>query len=121
MRVYRIQDAEGRGPFRPGVSSQWVDKNDLLPPPTWMGEFGGHLMKELRPGEFAGCAVRELAQLSKWFSPTEMPRLRALGYRLVALHADRILAQSPNQVVFARRRPLNSGATILRYPDERKA
>lgn len=118
MRVYRVQDADGRGPFRPGMSSRWVDDNDILPPPTWMAEFGPDVMKDRRPDEFVACAVADLAQLSRWFSATEMPRLRALGYRLVALNVDRILAQSSNQIVFARRRPLNSGVTILRFPDE---
>jgi hypothetical protein len=47
-----------------------------------------------------------------------MPRLRALGYKLVVLNAERILGESPNQVVFARRRPLTEGVTIVRYPDE---
>ena len=118
MRVYRVQDAEGRGPYRPGMSSRWVDENDIPPPPTWIAEFGEGVMQKLRPGEFVGCGVRNLAQLSKWFSETEMPRLRALGYKLVVLNAERILGESPNQVVFARRRPLTEGVTIVRYPDE---
>jgi hypothetical protein len=119
MRVYRVQDAEGRGPYRPGMSSRWVDKNDELPPPDWITEFGAAIMKDRRPDEFVGCGVRDLDQLSKWFSPTEMPRLRALGYRLVAMNIDRILAQSTNQIVFARTRPLNRSVTIVRFPDER--
>lgn len=119
MRVYRVQDAEGRGPYRPGMSVRWVDDTDVPPPPTWIAEFGEQVRQQLRPDEYVGCGVRSLAQLAKWFSRTEMPRLRALGYQLVTLHVDRILGESPNQVVFARRRPLNDGVTLVRYPDQR--
>jgi hypothetical protein len=39
--VYRIQDKKGRGPYRPGFSSQWVEDRDdhdnLFP---WYQEFG---------------------------------------------------------------------------------
>lgn len=37
--IYRVQDAEGRGPWRPGFSKYWVcdrDDHDVLIP--WMKE-----------------------------------------------------------------------------------
>ena len=115
-RIYRVQDRDGRGPYRPGVSKLWVDHNDVLPPPTWMAEFGSDLRTQMHPDEYVGCGMRRLDQLERWFSPSERVRLQALGYRLVALNVDRIIAESENQVVFGRRRPLVSGVTVMRFP-----
>ena len=46
MRIYRIQDAEGRGPYRPGFSNKWLDENPralgLLP---WFEEFGTQILR----------------------------------------------------------------------------
>jgi hypothetical protein len=77
-----------------------------------MEEFGDvrHLCM---PDECMGCGCRTLDQLFKWFTPTERVRLHALGYRIVTMWVDRIIAESPNQVVFARRKPLAMSATVL--------
>lgn len=118
MRIYRVQDREGRGPYRPGLSKRWVDQNECLPPPDWISEFGPAVLLKFRPHEYAGCGVRSLEQLGRWFSATEQPRLAALGFQLVAMHVDRILAESENQIVFARSLPLWKGASRLRFPTD---
>ena len=118
MRVFRIQDCHGRGPFIPGFSAQWADetfRDCTAPLPTWMDEFGADLLDRLGlPGEFFGSAVRSANQISRWFSAREQARLASLGFHVVKLNVDRILAESENQLVFARRRPLSRGAKILR-------
>lgn len=54
-RVYRTQDSEGRGPWRPGFSRVWCDAEfgpgaESLPP--WGAEFGADLIERRGlPGE----------------------------------------------------------------------
>lgn len=105
-RVLRIQDADGRGPYKPGFSGVWCDNFGAPPPPTWMQEFPG-LLRRMNENAHYGAACRSVEQIRKWFTPTELLRLHLLGYRLVAMEADRILAESKNQIVFMRRKPLN--------------
>lgn len=123
--VYRIQDADGRGPFRPGFSQKWAD-DDFAPGmkrlPTWGQEFGNDLIT--RTGfahEHFGSAVRNLDDLGKWFSPSEMHRLHFLGFHIVMMRAGRILAESENQLVIARRHPLRSHIHVVPWPFERAA
>lgn len=114
MKVYRIQDREGRGPFRPGMSKFWASEgfeDGIKPLPTFAEEFGPDIVDRLgRPGEWFGSAVRTREDINRWFSKAERERLHTLGYKLVRLSVDRILAESENQLVFARRRHLRLGA-----------
>lgn len=118
--VYRVQDEDGRGPFRPGFSCEWADEEiapgmDALP--TWPEEFGCDLIDRCgRRGEHFGTAVRSAKLLGKWFSATERHRLQMLGFNAVRLRTNRVLAESENQLVFARTRPLNRGAIIIPWP-----
>ena len=120
MRVYRVQDQEGHGPFRPGFSATWSDAEwapGMKPLPTFMEEFGRDLIDRLGlPGEHFGSAVRTAPEIRKWFSPTEQRCLIDLGYNVVALKVSRVLAESKNQLVFARRMPLRHGAIIVSWP-----
>ena len=121
MRVFRIQNnIDGRGPWQPGFSIKWAD-DDFAPGmfqlPTWMEEFGADLLARLgERHEYFGCGVRELDKIKLWFSNSEKDRLMKLGYNVVSLRIERILAESKNQLVFARRRPLYEGAVIVEFP-----
>jgi hypothetical protein len=121
--VFRVQDIRGRGPFKPGFSMKWADEDfspGLLPLPTFMEEFGHDVIDRLgKPGERFGSAVRSPEQLSRWFSPTEQRRLHDFGYRPVKMVADRILAESTNQVLIARKRPFYRDVSIIFWPMER--
>jgi len=118
IRILRIQDAEGRGPCRPGMSQHWVDDHGPPPPPTWMQEFGPNIVNDCGPDEAMGCGFRTLDQLHKWFTTTELRKMQALGYRLVVMWVDRIIAESEHQVVFARKKPLAHSATVMAIPDQ---
>jgi hypothetical protein len=40
--VFRVQDSRGRGPFAPGFSRQWADREfapGMVALPTWIEEF----------------------------------------------------------------------------------
>jgi hypothetical protein len=117
VTVFRVQDADGRGPWRPGFSVSWIDEDapvgrlsetvmDLIPVETLC-----RLPRDRHYG--CGCVSREA--LLEWFTPTERGRLQRFGYRLVTMRVDEVLASSPYQVFFARRRPLADGATVVRW------
>ncbi|AVR89055.1 hypothetical protein [Thauera aromatica] len=104
--VYRIQDADGRGPWKLGFSRHWVedrDDHDLLIP--WYREFG-RVDQRAIVGMHIGCGCRTEEQLRRWFTPTEYARLVEFGYRAVQMEVGRILAESNIQCVFERVRPL---------------
>lgn len=106
--VYRIQDAEGRGPYRPGWSHTWLDKSrDESTRPPFYWEFGMHVARKALVGESIGCAFRTMEQLKRWFSDAERKRLSGFGYQVVTIVADRILAESKYQLIFTCRMPLN--------------
>jgi hypothetical protein len=104
-RIYRIQDADGRGPYKPGFSHVWCDSFGLPPPRTWMEEFPG-LHKRMNEDMHYGAGGNSIEQVRKWFTPTEYCRLLILGYRLVSMEVDHVMAESRNQLVFKRAKPL---------------
>jgi hypothetical protein len=85
-------------------------------PPSFIEEFGWDVLKMWRPGEFGGSACRTVEQLGRWFTATEQERLRRYGYSIVIMTVDRVLAESTNQVVFARRVPLSQDVVVIPWP-----
>ena len=110
QRVYRVQDASGRGPYRPGFSLSWTDPGHEARNPSIMAEFGQDIGDRIRPGHHAGCGFHSLNDLEAWFSEAERERLAAFGFRVVALDGCRVVARGVLQVVFSRAKPLKSGA-----------
>jgi hypothetical protein len=70
----------------------------------------------LPPGYHYGFACRSMTALMAWFLPQEIARLQALGFYPVRLLVDRVVKESPTQMVTARRRPFTDGATRLSWP-----
>lgn len=109
--VYRVQDREGRGPWRPGFSDSWVeDRADLALLIPWTTEFGMGILDHATPGFAVGCGCTSLDALRRWFTPTEYATLRAVGYECVRIAGCRVLASSDIQCVFERRAPLRRRA-----------
>jgi len=112
--VYRIQDADGRGPWKPGFSQSWVegrqDHENLKP---WYEEFG-RVDQLLCTWEYAGSACESAEQLRRWFTKREYKRLRKAGYSAVKIKIGRILAISKIQCFFARNQPLNEGVETVK-------
>jgi hypothetical protein len=107
--VIRVQDRFGRGPYRPGMSARWSDPDGFDCPPWWI-ELGLGMTEahERMVGDYAfGCAFRTRDQLEAWFTGREMRALDRLGYRLAAVSADIVLAETPRQIVFGSRAPLS--------------
>lgn len=109
MTLYRVQDAEGRGPFRPGFSRSWRDEHGPSLPPIYdeLGIAFDKLRTLVPFGMAAGCACRSMEELRRWFSRAELRRLARHGYSVVAFEPDHILAETPTQVLFAMRAPLS--------------
>jgi len=114
MTVYRIQDKEGRGPYKPGFSHRWTD--DTIDPakrPSIMEEFGWDICKKAGANQSVGCAFRDMTQLRRWFTAEEIKKLYGFGYAITKMEADAILGESEKQLVIARNKPLHSGVKRL--------
>lgn len=119
--IYRIQDADGRGPYKPGMSYKWIDKDEnhykgkFTDLPPFMDEFGYGVIDEMKHimrvnGGAFGCGFLNMEQLHNWFSPTELEKLAALGYKIVKISAKKILRSSDRQTVFWCDKPLRKVA-----------
>lgn len=118
--VYRIQDADGRGPFKPGFSHRWTedrpDHDNLVP---WFVDLG-RMDLQMIAGMAGGTACRTLDQLRRWFTPSEYKTLQRFGYQAVQLEAGRIIGESGIQLFFERCRPLKEGAVPVElYPNNK--
>lgn len=110
LTVYRMQDAEGRGPWRPGMGLLWVeDRPDHDNLRTTLEEFG-NFIPSLTRGKHFGCGCRTVEQMRRWFTQGEYRSLKRFGYRAVMLDVDRIAKESLTQLIFERDRPLREGA-----------
>lgn len=111
MGFYRLQDIDGRGPYRPGFSRVWVDNTDVCPPPPIQMEFPEFYdtcLEHAKAGNHVGCAVPSELGLKHWFSTNELRRLACLGFYAVQLpKSAKVLFQSENQIVFSWHRPLS--------------
>ncbi len=107
--IYRVQDKDGRGPFKPGFSHNWIDVDKdvtkLLPsfidfPLTLsaikLGYYDG----------YCGTGCKNLEQLKKWFSENELKKLKELGYSIVSVKVHKILAESDIQLLFQCKKPI---------------
>lgn len=105
--VFRVQDRAGRGPWKPGFSSRWVedreDHDNLAP---WPYELGDAPLRDHISGMAMGCGCLSLEQLRRWFTPSEYRTLQKHGYRAVKMTVGRVLASSEIQCVFERVKPL---------------
>jgi hypothetical protein len=112
--IYRIQDAEGRGPFRPGFSHKWCEPredHDALFP--WMIEFGP-VHANRAPGYHVGCGCLLIDQLRRWFNKSEVKTLREFGYHAVRMEVDGLLASGESQCVFERAKPLAVDIEVIK-------
>jgi len=94
MRIYRIQDKQGRGPFKPGFSDKWLeDRDDWDALKPWYDEMGPVHRLGIA-GMSMGIGCRSLDQLRRWFSAGEYLTLLRHGYQAVGMNAGRILGES---------------------------
>lgn len=117
--IYRVQDPDGRGPWKPGFSHRWAEdrpKEEYEALVPWPVQFGNVLRHSI-VGMSLGCGCRSLEQLRRWFTPKEYATLRSFGYCAVKMETGRILAESDIQCVFERAMPLREGVEPVElYP-----
>ena len=105
VKLYRTEGPDGRGPFRPGFSHVWRAARGKDFPPPWVeaglsiAEFQALFSER---GYQGGTACKSMKQLRQWFTLTERLRLKRLGFRIVSFEAERILFETPTQVIFER-------------------
>lgn len=118
--VYRVQDREGRGPWRPGFSHRWVEDRPELDglAPIYLEEgFNDAILTRGFTAYGVGC--RALDQLRRWFTRSEYEKLCMFGYQAVSMMVDQVFFDSPTQCLFGRIFPLNFDATpVDLYPVE---
>ena len=106
--LIRIQDKDGRGPWRPNFSKIWLDKAgpDLgLPVYEDFENFNCIIKKAHSQGKYLGCAMRE-ENLSLWFTKNEIRKLKKLGFDFVSCRNVEILAENKRQAIIASKLPL---------------
>lgn len=105
---YRVEDDQGRGPFKPGLSRYWVreDRDHEMLPPWYEVVPVAQVLRQLRKGERAGSACESKDDLARWFSQGELNLLMRMGYRVVEFRPVRVLYRLKHQcvVVLPRRR-----------------
>lgn len=108
--VWRVQNGEGRGPYKPGLSEQWSDGNSGRDCVPWWIELGLPMVAahdSLRGNMHTGCAFETKEKAKEWFSRSELRRLSKLGYRLVQINVDAIRYRTPTQLVVQSITPLS--------------
>lgn len=121
--LWRVQDIDGRGPYRPGFSRYWssLDGPTVLP---WWTEIGLSLeqaIARIPQNMHGGSAFASLDQLAAWFTAEERERLDAFGFVIVRFRPDKIIAETPTQVVFAQNHPLAGLPIFGRLTEARAA
>jgi hypothetical protein len=113
MIVYRMQDIDGRGPWKPGFSHLWIedreDHDNLLPS---YAEFSSDVFSSLRGSKYPGCGCVTLEQLKRWFTKSEYETLLKHDYQCVAMAAI-VVARSKTQCMFRRDVPLNRHFKVI--------
>ena len=112
--IYRIQDKDGRGPWKPGFSQKWVedrpDHDNLIP---WYVEFG-RVDQKVLTGEHSGSGCRTVEQLKRWFTKSEYKKLKKYGYKAVKMDINRIIAESDIQLFFGRAKRLKESVQVIK-------
>ncbi len=101
--LVRYQDADGRGPFKPGVTEKWSTEGHLPAIHEELGIVEMMALIDLAKGvglKHFGCAVTPI-QLQEWFSPHEQVRLAHLGYWVADATSCKIIATGKNQFLIA--------------------
>jgi len=106
--LVRIQDSDGRGPWRPGFSLLWIEANGPSlgkPVHEEFEDFTEIVKKAHREGKHIGCAVRK-NKIDLWFTGHELQKLKSLGFQFVECLGCEILSESEMQAIVSHRLPL---------------
>ena len=109
--LLRMQDASGRGPWRPGFSGKWVDHIRNFNLPALAEDFGSDLepmvAAAFRRGLHIGTAVRGVDRFNLWFTESERIKLALLGYKVVDASSCEVLGETDWQALVGSTQPLS--------------
>ena len=120
IKIYRMQDADGRGPWKPGFSKNWVEERDDFINLVPIFLQCGMVFKEVLYGEYSGCGCETIEQAQRWFAPGEYEKLLSFKYQFVAMEVNRIITKTPIQLYFGRAIPMNQDFEIVNLYGEEK-
>jgi len=108
--IYRIQDKDGRGPFKPDFSKNWVrDRPDYVN----LKPMYNHDIK-LEDGLHHGIGCLTAKELKRWFTEKEYEILRTYGYCCKKIQGVKIIKRDKVQVLFSRELPLSKKTVSVR-------
>ena len=104
MKVYRIQNAKGSGPFCPGVTQKWIDEyiQDKWPDAPIAEQIKA--LQEKKDNEYLCFACESIEDLRFWFSEGEYKKLKKLGYFAYYLEANIVRRFDYQSIVSTKRR-----------------
>lgn len=109
--VYRIQDKDGRGPFKPGYTEKWMDKDRTFFPKAVINQ-QIHIQRIADPDLHLAYVCESVEQLKKWFSPTEYEYLKKCGYSAVRMSVDTIWT-CEDQAIAGRKKQYRKSITVI--------
>lgn len=106
--LVRVQDRSGRGPYIPGFSHRWADTSGPASAPWWeeLGITIPQAIVMIPADMHVGCAFQSMDLLTRWFTKREREKLHHLGFYVVKVSPDVVVAETPTQVVFGTKAPL---------------
>lgn len=107
--TYRIQDSEGRGPFKPGTAVEWcesrIDLINLKPAHLEFDDYTDTVRELIAKGLYVSIATDTLEQLRRWFTVTEYLKLLGKGYKCYKVDQCHVAFRSDIQLLIARKCP----------------
>ena len=95
MKFYRVQDAQGMGPYHVHTFFTLMRHSRCPQHPGPYNDPG--IQRGIRPEE--RCGFETLAELQTWFTPRELAMLRKLGYTVVEVEGT-LTAKGQYQCLF---------------------
>ena len=112
ITVYRIQDSEGRGPFKPGTTKKWIDDERTFFQKAQIQE-QLWIKKIADPELNLAFVCTSIEQMKIWVSETEYERLIKLGYNAVKIDVDKIWYLD-DQAIAGRKRQYRKQAIVFK-------
>lgn len=95
MKIYRVENREGLGPYRNTDWQPWEHGNALTHPCPRFDK-GLNYIKSCEK-----CAFKSYRQLRDWFTKEELAELKTMGYDIIKLEVDRKLIRfGKKQIVY---------------------
>lgn len=110
--IYRIQDAQGRGPYKPGETELWKDEDRDHPAAPSVNQMLA-MRRRAPKGHYMGFGFESMDQLRAWFSEGEIARLYYRGYSIVKMGVTGFLMRESTQCAFHRRYAFTQGIEVL--------